>query len=170
MHAAVYRGASVVAVEEIPTPEIGTGEILIRVEACGICHTDLKKIEHNLLALPGVRSRNRRRSGRGRAASPGFSPATAWSPSITFPAANASTAGVRYTLSAPHIRRLGSAAGFEPAGADSPSTCGSWTGSWSTAWNEFLTAFHSNRPRWSSLSTLASKPWFSAIPSRTISS
>jgi L-iditol 2-dehydrogenase len=54
MQAAVYRGASVVAVEEIPTPEIGAGEILIRVEACGICHTDLKKIEHNLLAPPRV--------------------------------------------------------------------------------------------------------------------
>jgi len=54
MHAAVYRGGSVVSVEEIPTPEIGFGEILIRVEACGICHTDLKKIEHNLLAPPRV--------------------------------------------------------------------------------------------------------------------
>ena len=54
MHAAVYRGSSVVDVEEIPTPAIGAGEILIRVEACGICHTDLKKIEHNLLAPPRV--------------------------------------------------------------------------------------------------------------------
>ncbi len=54
MHAAVYRGASLVNVEEIPTPAIGRGEILIRVEACGICHTDLKKIEHNLLAPPRV--------------------------------------------------------------------------------------------------------------------
>src|SRR5215471_4991170 len=54
MQAAVYRGSSVVDVEEIPTPAIGRGEILIRVEACGICHTDLKKIEHNLLAPPRV--------------------------------------------------------------------------------------------------------------------
>ena len=54
MHAAVYRGQSVVSVEEIPTPVIRPGEILIRVEACGICHTDLKKIEHNLLAPPRV--------------------------------------------------------------------------------------------------------------------
>jgi L-iditol 2-dehydrogenase len=54
MHAAVYRGQSVVSVEEIPTPAIGPGEMLIRVEACGICHTDLKKIEHNLLAPPRV--------------------------------------------------------------------------------------------------------------------
>ena len=54
MHAAVYRGQSTVGVEEIPTPAIGPGEILIRVEACGICHTDLKKIEHNLLAPPRI--------------------------------------------------------------------------------------------------------------------
>jgi L-iditol 2-dehydrogenase len=54
MCAAVYRGESVVNVEEIPTPAIQPGEILIRVEACGICHTDLKKIEHNLLTPPRV--------------------------------------------------------------------------------------------------------------------
>jgi L-iditol 2-dehydrogenase len=54
MHAAVYRGESRIAVEEIPIPVIQPGEILIRVEACGICHTDLKKIEHNLLAPPRV--------------------------------------------------------------------------------------------------------------------
>ena len=54
MQAAVYRGQSVVRVEEIPTPEIGPGEILVRVEACGICHTDLKKIEYNLLAPPRI--------------------------------------------------------------------------------------------------------------------
>jgi L-iditol 2-dehydrogenase len=41
-------------VEEIPTPAIQPGEILVRVEACGICHTDLKKIEYNLLAPPRV--------------------------------------------------------------------------------------------------------------------
>jgi L-iditol 2-dehydrogenase len=54
MHAAVYRGRSTIGIEEIPIPAIGPGEILIRVEACGICHTDLKKIEHNLLAPPRI--------------------------------------------------------------------------------------------------------------------
>lgn len=54
MHAAVYKGQSVVAVEQVPIPEIGPGEILVRVEACGICHTDLKKIEYNLLAPPRI--------------------------------------------------------------------------------------------------------------------
>lgn len=54
MRAAVYRGGSVVSVEEVPTPAIGPGELLVRVEACGICHTDLKKIEHNLLEPPRI--------------------------------------------------------------------------------------------------------------------
>jgi len=54
MRAAVYKGDSIVEVESIPVPEIGAGEILIRVESCGICHTDLKKIEYNLLAAPRI--------------------------------------------------------------------------------------------------------------------
>jgi L-iditol 2-dehydrogenase len=54
MQAAVYRGNQRVLVEDIPTPEIGPGEILIRVEACGVCHTDLKKVEYNLLPPPRV--------------------------------------------------------------------------------------------------------------------
>jgi len=54
MRAAVYKGDSVVAVEHVPTPEIGPGEMLVRVEACGVCHTDLKKIEYNLLAPPRI--------------------------------------------------------------------------------------------------------------------
>ena len=54
MQAAVYRGRSRVCVEEVPTPAIGPGEILVRVQACGICHTDLKKIEYNLLNPPRI--------------------------------------------------------------------------------------------------------------------
>ena len=54
MRAAVYRGKSNVSVDEVETPAIGDGEILIRVEACGVCHTDLKKIEYDLLAPPRI--------------------------------------------------------------------------------------------------------------------
>jgi len=54
MRAAVYRGQSVVSVDEVDTPAIGDGELLIRVEACGVCHTDLKKIEYNLLTPPRI--------------------------------------------------------------------------------------------------------------------
>src|SRR5262249_3892527 len=54
MSAAVYTGESTISVKQVPTPEIGPGELLIRVESCGICHTDLKKIEYNLLPPPRI--------------------------------------------------------------------------------------------------------------------
>jgi L-iditol 2-dehydrogenase len=54
MQAAVYTGSSTVSIQHVPTPEIGPGELLIQVESCGICHTDLKKIEYNLLAPPRI--------------------------------------------------------------------------------------------------------------------
>jgi len=50
----VYKGNGAIFVESVPTPKIGPGEILVRVESCGICHTDLKKVEHDLLAPPRV--------------------------------------------------------------------------------------------------------------------
>jgi L-iditol 2-dehydrogenase len=54
MQAAVYTGSSLVSVRPVPVPRIGPGELLVRVESCGICHTDLKKIEHNLLPPPRI--------------------------------------------------------------------------------------------------------------------
>jgi L-iditol 2-dehydrogenase len=44
MRAAVYRGVNDVRVETIPVPEIGDGEVLVKIHTCGICGTDLKKI------------------------------------------------------------------------------------------------------------------------------
>jgi L-iditol 2-dehydrogenase len=44
MQAAVYRGINDVRIEAVPVPQIGRGELLIRVHTCGICGTDLKKI------------------------------------------------------------------------------------------------------------------------------
>jgi L-iditol 2-dehydrogenase len=52
--AVVYRGAGRIAVEDVPVPEPGPGELLVRVDACGICPTDLKKIEKGLLPGPRV--------------------------------------------------------------------------------------------------------------------
>jgi L-iditol 2-dehydrogenase len=54
MRAAVYRGKGKVVVETVPVPAIGAGEVLIRVAACGICGTDLKKIEHGFVAAPQI--------------------------------------------------------------------------------------------------------------------
>src|SRR5580700_3864458 len=44
MLAAVYRGVNDVRLETVPVPEIGPGELLLRVQTCGVCGTDLKKI------------------------------------------------------------------------------------------------------------------------------
>ncbi len=54
MKAAVYLGNGRIAVQSVETPVIGPGEVLVRVESCGICHTDLKKIEYNLLPPPRI--------------------------------------------------------------------------------------------------------------------
>lgn len=54
MMAAVYTGHGQIQIQPIPIPSLGPGEILVRVEACGICHTDLKKVEHDLLPPPRI--------------------------------------------------------------------------------------------------------------------
>jgi L-iditol 2-dehydrogenase len=38
----------------VPIPEIGEGEVLFRVAACGICGTDIKKIHHGFIAPPQI--------------------------------------------------------------------------------------------------------------------
>jgi L-iditol 2-dehydrogenase len=54
MRAAVYRGLRDVRVEEIDRPKIGPGEILVRIDCCGVCWTDLKKIDHATVPPPRV--------------------------------------------------------------------------------------------------------------------
>lgn len=54
MQAAVYRGVNDVRVETVPVPEIGAGELLIRVHTCGICGTDLKKISTGSHSAPRI--------------------------------------------------------------------------------------------------------------------
>ncbi|MGH9687598.1 MAG: alcohol dehydrogenase catalytic domain-containing protein, partial [Candidatus Acidiferrales bacterium] len=54
MQAGVYRGEGRVVVERVPVPEIGPGEVLFRVAACGICGTDIKKIHHGFVKPPQI--------------------------------------------------------------------------------------------------------------------
>jgi L-iditol 2-dehydrogenase len=54
MKAAVYRAINDVRVETVPVPEIGPGEVLIRVHSCGICGTDLKKIHTGSHSAPRI--------------------------------------------------------------------------------------------------------------------
>jgi L-iditol 2-dehydrogenase len=52
--AAVYRAPGALHIEDLPVPEIGPGEMLVRVEASGVCGTDVKKIQKGLLPGPRV--------------------------------------------------------------------------------------------------------------------
>src|SRR5438067_12879387 len=54
MRAAVYHGKNDVRVETVAVPEIGRGEILVRVHTCGICGTDLKKIATGSHSAPRI--------------------------------------------------------------------------------------------------------------------
>ncbi|PWU01584.1 MAG: Zn-dependent alcohol dehydrogenase, partial [Terriglobia bacterium] len=117
MHAAVYRGQSMVNVEEIPTPAIGPGEILVRVEACGICHTDLKKIEYNLLDPPRVYGHET----AGVVAAVGtrvtrFRPGDRVVAFHHIPCGNCFYCHRKFYAQCPVYKRVGITAGFEPAG------------------------------------------------------
>src|SRR5439155_3733021 len=54
MLAAVYRGVNHVRLETVPVPQIGSGELLVRVHTCGICGTDLKKISTGSHSAPRI--------------------------------------------------------------------------------------------------------------------
>ena len=54
MNAAVYRGPGDVRFEEVDRPQPGPGEMVVRVEACGVCGTDIKKVQKGLLPAPRI--------------------------------------------------------------------------------------------------------------------
>jgi L-iditol 2-dehydrogenase len=54
MRAAVYRGINDIRIETVPVPRIGPGELLIRIATCGICGTDLKKIQMGSHSAPRI--------------------------------------------------------------------------------------------------------------------
>lgn len=54
MRAVVYRGVNELRIEEVPVPRIGSGEILVRVAACGVCPTDIKKIQQGTVPPPRI--------------------------------------------------------------------------------------------------------------------
>ena len=52
--AAVYRAINDVQIETIQIPEIGPGEVLMKIDTCGICGTDLKKIHTGSHSAPRI--------------------------------------------------------------------------------------------------------------------
>jgi L-iditol 2-dehydrogenase len=54
MRALVYRAPNDLRLETVPVPKIKTGELLVKVAACGVCPTDIKKIQHGTVAPPRI--------------------------------------------------------------------------------------------------------------------
>lgn len=117
MKAAVYVGDKTVRVEDVPTPEIGAGELLVRVEACGICHTDLKKIEYDL--LPGPRIFGHETAGTVVAAGEGVAGFVPGDRVIAFhhiPCLECFYCDRKLYAQCPVYKKVGITAGYAPAG------------------------------------------------------
>ena len=54
MRAVVYRGANDLRLEQLPVPQSGPDELLVKVAACGVCPTDIKKIHYGTVPPPRV--------------------------------------------------------------------------------------------------------------------
>jgi len=117
MQAAVYLGKGRVAVQSVETPAIGRGEILVRVEACGVCHTDLKKIEYDLLAPPRIYGHET--AGVVAAVGEGVTKYAVGDHVVAFhhiPCGQCFYCERRLYAQCPTYKKVGITAGFEPAG------------------------------------------------------
>jgi L-iditol 2-dehydrogenase len=54
MRAVVYRGVNDLRLETVPVPRIGANELLVKVAVCGVCPTDIKKIQHGTVPPPRI--------------------------------------------------------------------------------------------------------------------
>ena len=54
MRAVVYRGVNDLCVETLPLPRLTANDLLVRVAVCGVCPTDIKKIQHGTVPPPRV--------------------------------------------------------------------------------------------------------------------
>ena len=117
MRAAVYRGANRMTLETVPVPQIADRELLVRVHSCGVCGTDLKKIELGLVKPPrifgheiaGTVVRAGRRMTR-------FAPGDRVAVYHHVPCRHCFYCRKKFFSQCEHYRRTGTTAGFEPAG------------------------------------------------------
>jgi L-iditol 2-dehydrogenase len=117
MKAAVYQGNGSVSILSVPSPQIGPGELLVRVEACGICHTDLKKIEYDLLPAPRIYGHET--AGLVVAVGEGVDRFRVGDRVIAFhhiPCLNCFYCDRKLYAQCPTYMKVGITAGFEPAG------------------------------------------------------
>jgi L-iditol 2-dehydrogenase len=54
MRAVVYHGVNDLRLETVPVPRIGANELLVKVAVCGVCPTDIKKIQYGTVPPPRI--------------------------------------------------------------------------------------------------------------------
>jgi len=54
MRAVVYRGVNDLRLETVPVPRLGAHELLVKVAVCGVCPTDIKKIQYGTVPPPRI--------------------------------------------------------------------------------------------------------------------
>jgi D-arabinose 1-dehydrogenase-like Zn-dependent alcohol dehydrogenase len=58
-----YAESKTIAVEDVPIPELGSGEVLVKIAYCGICHSDLSLINGTFPAMQPVVTQGHEASG-----------------------------------------------------------------------------------------------------------
>jgi L-iditol 2-dehydrogenase len=132
MRAVVYRGVNDLRLETVPVPRIGPNELLVKVAACGVCPTDIKKIQCGTLAPPRIFGHETAgtivKIGGGASARLGGAFGEAWVLASRFkigdrvalhhhvPCLDCHFCRHRAFAQCPQYKRTGITAGFEPAG------------------------------------------------------
>lgn len=117
MQAAVYRGSGRLALEQVACPQIGPGELLVRVAVCGVCNTDVKKIKSDLLPPPRIYGHET--AGTVVAAGAGMEQFRAGDRIVVFhhiPCGACYFCQERVYAQCPRYKKVGVTAGFEPSG------------------------------------------------------
>ena len=117
MQAAVYRGVNDVRLETVPVPEIGAGELLLRVHTCGVCGTDLKKIASGSHSAPRIFGHET--SGVVAAVGAGVSKFAPGDRVVVFhhiPCRECYYCRHKTFAQCPTYKKVGCTAGFEPSG------------------------------------------------------
>jgi L-iditol 2-dehydrogenase len=117
MWAAVYRGDGRLAIEDVPVPEIGAGEMLVAVDVCGVCPTDIKKIQKGLVPPPRIFGHEMagtvRDVGAGVTA---FEPGQRVVVHHHVPCGSCFYCAEKAYAQCAHYKKNGTTAGFEPSG------------------------------------------------------
>ncbi len=105
------------SLETVPVPDIKDTELLVRIHSCGVCGTDLKKIELGLVEPPRIFGHEMAgtvvRAGR---LVNKFAPGARVAAYHHVPCRNCFYCSKKLFSQCAHYRRTGTTAGFEPAG------------------------------------------------------